>query len=225
MNLCKCGCGKEVTKNTNKYINGHNSGTKENNQKIKETSQKHFKTNHPSQSKIFKDKFAQTCLKKFGSTTNLKCQDTKNKIKQTCLVKYGVDNPAKFLPLIKQFTKKCKETRTRLGHWIPDSQKSKWQLYRHKVFRCTYVSAIKKFTKEELKKRKSSGKENGFHIDHKFSVLEGFNQSIDPVIIGSQCNIELIPWQDNNKKWAKCSITKEELFKLYQIEKINEEQK
>ena len=92
MKLCRCGCGKEVLKETNNYINGHNSGTKENNEKIKQTSLKHFNTDHPSKSIIFKTKFSNTCIKKFGKPTNLMCEDTKNKIVQTNRKKRKCDN-------------------------------------------------------------------------------------------------------------------------------------
>jgi len=44
--------------------------------------------------------------------------------------------------------------------------------------------------------------------------LRGFLDNIDPEIIGSVFNLEMLWWKDNLIKNAKCSITKEELLKL-----------
>ncbi len=49
------------------------------------------------------------------------------------------------------------------------------------------------------------------HLDHKYSVSEGFKNNIPVYIIGSHHNLEVIDGIDNIKKSSKCSITKEEL--------------
>lgn len=54
-----------------------------------------------------------------------------------------------------------------------------------------------------------------YHVDHKFSVSEGFYNSIPPFIIGSIHNLQLIPWRDNVSKSNKCSIDKEELIDIF----------
>lgn len=56
---------------------------------------------------------------------------------------------------------------------------------------------------------------SGYHLDHKFSITEGFNHKISPKIIGSACNLELITYDENIRKGSKCSITKEELLNEY----------
>ena len=55
--------------------------------------------------------------------------------------------------------------------------------------------------------------DGNFHLDHKFSIVEGFNQNIDPSIIGDIKNLKFIPWEENVKKRTKCSITINELIK------------
>ena len=215
MNLCKCGCKNPVNNLSAKYINGHNSKTAETIQKKKINSLIKYGVESPQKLLEVKEKRKQTCLKKFGEITNLKCQKTKEKIKQTCIKKYGVENPSKVPEIIKKVTIKCKQTRTSLGHWIPDKKRTMWQIYKQQVFHYTNISLQQKYSKEELQKRKASGISKGFHIDHKFSVLEGFNQGILPCIIGCIHNLDLISWEENNKKWARCSITKKELFDLY----------
>jgi hypothetical protein len=83
-----------------------------------------------------------------------------------------------------------------------------------------YYARVWQFTKitvrkypdmiEDLKKR---GRE--WHLDHKFSVVEGFKQNIPPYIIGSYHNLEIIDAIENMKKQGNCSINKNELFKNF----------
>jgi hypothetical protein len=53
-----------------------------------------------------------------------------------------------------------------------------------------------------------------YHLDHKYSIYEGFKNNISPKIIGGVENLEIIPESDNLSKGKKCSITIEELLKL-----------
>jgi hypothetical protein len=54
-----------------------------------------------------------------------------------------------------------------------------------------------------------------YHLDHRFSITEGFKHNIPPYIIGSQHNLEIVPSRLNEQKGVNCSITKEELFNAY----------
>lgn len=54
-----------------------------------------------------------------------------------------------------------------------------------------------------------------YNLDHKFSICEGFKQGISPDIIGSYVNLEIITKKENCSKQEKCSISKEELLKLF----------
>jgi predicted DNA-binding protein YlxM (UPF0122 family)/Zn-finger protein len=61
-------------------------------------------------------------------------------------------------------------------------------------------------------KRGVSGVEGSYHLDHKYSILEGFKNKIPPNIIGDIKNLEFIPWKENIKKRTKNSITINELI-------------
>jgi len=50
-----------------------------------------------------------------------------------------------------------------------------------------------------------------FHLDHKFSIKQGFRQNIDPKIIGHYKNLCIIPSRVNHQKYDTCSITLKEL--------------
>ena len=47
---------------------------------------------------------------------------------------------------------------------------------------------------------------NDFHIDHQFSIRDGYEQNIDPKIIGHWVNLWMLPWYENLSK-GKCSTT------------------
>ena len=64
-------------------------------------------------------------------------------------------------------------------------------------------------------KRGKAGVEGAYHIDHKFSVIEGFKQGVDPKIIGHISNLHMIPWEVNMVKQGECWISLPELIKLY----------
>jgi hypothetical protein len=60
--------------------------------------------------------------------------------------------------------------------------------------------------------RGNSGVDGAYHLDHKYSIIEGFKNNIKPELIGNIRNLEFIPWKENLNKRAKCSITIKELI-------------
>ena len=62
---------------------------------------------------------------------------------------------------------------------------------------------------------------NAYHIDHMFSVYEGFHRNIPPYIIGSIYNLKVIPWRENISKSSSNSISEEELFDRFYKETTN----
>jgi len=55
---------------------------------------------------------------------------------------------------------------------------------------------------------------NDYHLDHKYSIYEGFKNNVDPLIMASKENLEVIPSKINLSKQNRCSISLDELFKL-----------
>ena len=80
--------------------------------------------------------------------------------------------------------------------------------YRHKVLKETYIAT--KIHGHKIKDFFKRSKD--FHLDHKFSIYEGFKQNIDPKIIAHYKNLEVIPMKLNIGKSSHCSITLEELL-------------
>jgi hypothetical protein len=54
-----------------------------------------------------------------------------------------------------------------------------------------------------------------YHLDHKYSIYQGFLDKIDPKIISSINNLEVLSEYENCSKGISCSITKEELISEY----------
>lgn len=88
----------------------------------------------------------------------------------------------------------------------------KQEKYRRNVINLTNRQPI--YLLENYNKRGVSGINGAYHLDHKYSILEGFKNNIEPEVIASLNNLVFIPWEDNVKKRTKCSITKEELIKI-----------
>ena len=57
-----------------------------------------------------------------------------------------------------------------------------------------------------------AGKEGAWHIDHRYSILKGYQNKVSPLIIGHQNNLEMVPWKYNVSKHSSCSINIDELL-------------
>jgi hypothetical protein len=82
-------------------------------------------------------------------------------------------------------------------------------LYKNVVNMYTNIT-LKHFNVINIEKRSRE-----WHLDHKFSMYEGFKNNIPPYIIGSYINLEIISNHENTSKQSKCSLTKYQLFKQY----------
>lgn len=86
---------------------------------------------------------------------------------------------------------------------------NEFKTYKKKVIGVTKKQPIHKLL--NFNKRGISGIDGNYHLDHKFSIVEGFKQNINPELIGNINNLEFIPWIENIKKRTNCSINKKEL--------------
>lgn len=51
-----------------------------------------------------------------------------------------------------------------------------------------------------------AGTAGAWHIDHRFSILKGYQDKISPLVIGNRINLEMKPWKENISKHSKCSV-------------------
>lgn len=54
-----------------------------------------------------------------------------------------------------------------------------------------------------------------YHIDHIYSIADGYKNNIDPIIVSSYVNLRVISKIENLKKGQKSEIDKEELIRRY----------
>jgi len=83
-----------------------------------------------------------------------------------------------------------------------------------------YLQKVRKVTRnqplhllENIEKRGKS--KESYHLDHKYSIFQGFKDNIPVHIIGNIKNLEMINSRVNMSKNIKCSISLEELKELF----------
>jgi len=65
----------------------------------------------------------------------------------------------------------------------------------------------------QLENHEKRGRTN-YHLDHKYSITEGFKNNVPPKVIGHIANLEFLPHKVNESKGTKCSVTLEKLYGL-----------
>jgi hypothetical protein len=55
---------------------------------------------------------------------------------------------------------------------------------------------------------------NDYHIDHRYSIVEGYKNNVSVHLISAKENLEMLKSYDNLSKQGKCSITLDELLSL-----------
>lgn len=83
--------------------------------------------------------------------------------------------------------------------------------YKYKVLK--YTEKTYKRYMDKIDPERKRGRD--FHLDHKFSIAEGYRNKISPKVMGSIHNIEVITCFENCSKNSKCSISKEKLLNEY----------
>jgi hypothetical protein len=122
--------------------------------------------------------------------------------RKTWMEKYGVDNPAKF-PMIRQ-----KLSTASLNRYSGiDRPLAKEYYNRVKLItNRNWYEHFYKINPDQLQRSKT------LHLDHIYSIAEGFKNDIPPEVIGHWTNLRLIPKIDNSSKGADCHKTKDQLF-------------
>lgn len=133
----------------------------------------------------------------------------KEEYKKTMIKKYGVDNYGK--------SKEFKLDMINKGIFKNDEDILNFNNFSKKVRRLTEKTFRENF--DYLCIEYIRGEE--YHLDHIYSIYDGFRNNIDPGILSSICNLQIIPSIINKKKSTDSWITKEIL--LERFEKLNYE--
>ena len=62
-------------------------------------------------------------------------------------------------------------------------------------------------------------KQKGWHLDHIYSISDGWRNNIDPTIVGHFVNLRYVTAKENCTKNKKSDFTKETLYELYEQNK------
>ena len=200
----------------------------------KETCMERYGGNSPASNNIIKDKMQKTCMERYGGNSPASNNIIKDKMQKTCMERYGFANPFQ----VEEFKKKGAETRlNKFGYEytlqnpknlqkIKDYFKSngKWYNYDNLLDKEYYYAMVglieRKFSDDILKLENYDKRgrldldQEAYHLDHKFSKIEGFEKCILPYYIGNINNLEMIQGSINLSKNRKCSISLEELIEL-----------
>lgn len=93
-----------------------------------------------------------------------------------------------------------KQTGSDHPRWNPN--KKAFQEYAYKVRRITeetYARHSNEINPDSLT-RTLCGVEGGYQLDHRISIHKGFKLGINPKVIGSLDNLQMLPWEDNRNK-------------------------
>lgn len=110
----------------------------------------------------------------------------------------------------KEWIQKAIQTKIEKGliNSPDDPHYLEFKKYRRKVYYWTAKNDLTTLSDADRRGRLD------FHLDHKYSIAEGFKNGVPPKIIGSIHNLQFLDHKVNTKKGTACSITLEELYAL-----------
>lgn len=103
---------------------------------------------------------------------------------------------------------KARETMIKSGHFVHPLLIPAFTKYQRKVHHLTRIQNLSGLLNFEKRGPVDKG---GFHIDHKFSIKDGFLQGATPEEVSNIVNLEMLPALENIKKSIKSSWTLLEL--------------
>jgi len=112
-------------------------------------------------------------------------------------------------------SEECKETCPCYKLKTDPLQLNKFHQYHRKVQKFTYMTL--KHNSDKILNIELRGRKYGYNLDHKFSIIDGFNNDIDPCLVGHWRNLQIIKASDNRAKWMNSSITIKEIQKIEEL--------
>lgn len=154
----------------------------------------------------------ETTVQKYGVENISQSEDIKKLKEETSLSNHGVTTYFKILSKDKGVLKRVKETNICSGRWICDSKRTDFNLYSELCRKHTRKQNLNELENFQLRGAVERG---GYHLDHIFSIAEGFKNNVAPWIIGSLINLRMIPALQNISKNSKSDMSIEDLLYKY----------
>jgi hypothetical protein len=98
------------------------------------------------------------------------------------------------------------------------------EFYRYKSIVLYITEKSRKYITEGYKTG-LAGMPGAYHIDHIYSIMNGYKNNVSPLVIGGISNLQMLPWKENLSKHSRSLMSIEELLlKLnYTFEKSQRE--
>jgi hypothetical protein len=177
----------------------------------------------------------QTNLSKYGSKTPASSESVRKKMQDTNIDRYGVEN-ASSLESVKQIRREKALAEYGVDN-VSKSESIKKLIADRKTEYWTNVYKIKQFTSEGLTREQygrrchqyadtqyfrhqqqidpDSKRSKHWHVDHIYSVTDGFLNDVPINVISDISNLRLISDKDNYKKHKKSDKSLEQLYEDY----------
>lgn len=163
-----------------------------------------------------KNKTESTTLQKYGVLHNFQRDSiVRKKMIENLQNSEGITNVFQRQEVIKKIQKKSYITKITKTLCTTREDKSDFQNYRRKIdtlTRCAYKEYAADINPYGLVRSKT-----GFHLDHMFSVFDGFRLCVPTYIVAHPANLTILSASGNTSKNLKSSITLEELLKRIDI--------
>ena len=136
--------------------------------------------------------------------------------KETTALKHKVSNSIKntvekrSIEESRLVGKRIREGMVNSGRALSEELIDEFKLYKSKVWAETNRNNLSLLENYDLR-----GK-NLYHLDHVYSIRDGFTNKVSPEIIGHICNLRMIPYKENLSKHAKSDFELETLTNLIQ---------
>ena len=176
----------------------------------KSTTNNHWRQKDSEKSKKANEKFSTGFKNGEHKPWNQRNRDYKASLaaaRKTWIEKYGVDNPSKHPTIKQKLSDRNKEWQS-----LNPKDRTLVEEYYNDVKLVTNKNWYEHFYDINPNKLERS---NQLHLDHIYSISEGFKNNIPVEVIGHWTNLRLIPKIENSSKGAKCHKTIEELFEDY----------
>lgn len=156
----------------------------------------------------FRDKIKETNISRYGVEYSTQSPIIQEKIKETNIKRYGVENVSQYPDIIEKISKTRRENLLKKGY-----DPEKYKEYHSYVCRLTELTYKSK--DNILIENISTPRSKDWHLDHIYSIKEGFDNSIPPEVISSAVNLRVIPAKDNIIKNKRSDISIMDLLERY----------
>ncbi len=193
-------------------------------EKIQETWIENYGETNPNKSRIVRQKVEDTNMKRYNMKCSRQSDQAKETRTKTLIERYGDDYQLYMNNKVKEAKAAWSdEKRLEVGDNMRAYHDKKYENYLYQDYtkdKAIYHKLCWWYTNKNdlsvlpnIEKRAAVEHEGAYHLDHMFSIHEGFLQGIQPWVIGSIKNLCMIPAIENLSKNSKCSISFEELYK------------